>query len=73
LRSRNLFRQKRAQAIQIYCDDEGLAELRRALDRITQIGHLHLYSRTNGGKELAEQTPLGDKAIQEVIITYRKS
>jgi hypothetical protein len=61
---------EKAQAIQIYCDDEGLATLKRALERVAELGHLHLLSRPNGGKELSEQTPFGDAAIQEVIITY---
>jgi hypothetical protein len=59
------------QAIQIYCDDEGLATLKHALERVAQLGHLHLRS-IPGGKELSEHTPFGDTAIQEVIITYHR-
>jgi hypothetical protein len=42
------------------------------LERVAQLGHLHLHSIANGGKELAEQTPFGDEAIQEIIIIYQR-
>jgi hypothetical protein len=62
---------ERAQAIQIYCDDDGLAVLKEALERVLRVGHLHLLSPANGGKELSELTPFGRESIQEVIITYQ--
>jgi hypothetical protein len=58
-----------ANAIQIYCDDDGLNVLIRGLERVRQHGHLHLRSPSNGGRELNEDTPFGREAIREVIVT----
>jgi hypothetical protein len=56
-------------AIQIYADDDGLLLLRKALERVTSAGHLHLRSIANGGKELDDANPWGQAAIGEVIIS----
>jgi len=58
-----------ANLIQICCDDAGLTTLLEALKRLGHQGHVHLLSPSNGGHELAEATPFGKPAIQEVIIT----
>jgi len=55
--------------IQICADDEGLSLLRKALERVTGPGHLHLRTVANGGKELNDTNPWGQVAIGEVIIT----
>lgn len=59
----------KSQAIQIYCDDAGLAVLAAALERVRETGHLHLYGPGMGGRELSETTPFGELAVGEVIIT----
>lgn len=64
-----IVRSGNADAIQICCDDDGLAVLVRSLEKVRQYGHLHLRSPSNGGKELAEETPFGRVAIREVIVT----
>ena len=56
-------------AIQIYADDDGLLLLRKALERVTSAGHLHLCSSANGGNELNDANPWGQAAIGEVIIS----
>jgi hypothetical protein len=56
-------------AIQIYADDDGLLLLRKALERVTSAGHLHLRSRANGGNELNDANPWGQVAVGEVIIS----
>jgi hypothetical protein len=56
-------------AIQIYADNEGLSILRKALERVTSSGHLHLRSTAYGGKELNDANPWGKAAIGEVIIS----
>jgi hypothetical protein len=56
-------------AIQICCDREGLETLVQALERARQLGHLHLRAPSAGGRALNDQTPSGDRAIGEVVIT----
>ena len=58
------------QAIQIACDQQGLATLIGALEKLRSTAdHIHLRTPSNGAHELSEQTPWGDEAIGEVIIT----
>jgi hypothetical protein len=57
------------QAIQVDCDDAGLATLLDALKRVPRQGHVHLRAPSAGGNELSETTPWGKPAICEVIIT----
>jgi hypothetical protein len=58
--------------IQVACDEQGIATLVEALKRIQPTGgHIHLRTPPNGGKELNEMTPWGEKdTIGEVIITW---
>jgi hypothetical protein len=56
-------------AIHIYADDAGLLILRKALERVTSAGHLHLRSSANGGNELNDVNPWGQTAIGEVMIS----
>ena len=57
--------------VQIFCDDEGMATLIGALDKIRPTGgHVHLCAPSCGGKELSDQTPWGDDAVAEVIVTW---
>lgn len=51
-------------AIQIYADDAGLLLLRRALERVTSAGHLHLRSSANGGNELNDANPWGPPLVK---------
>ena len=58
------------QGIQIDCDQQGLATLIAALEKLRSTAdHIHLRTPSNGGRELSEQTPWGKQAIGEVIIT----
>jgi hypothetical protein len=58
------------QGIQIACDQQGLATLIGALEKLRNTAdHIHLLTPSNGGHELSEQTPWGGKAIGEVIVT----
>jgi hypothetical protein len=57
--------------IQICCDNQGMATLIGALEKIRPTGgHVHLCTPSNGGRELSEQTPQGEETIGEVIITW---
>lgn len=61
-------------AIQIYCDEEGMAVLIRALEKLrADGGHVHLRTRSDGasrGFELSEKDPWGRNTIPEVIIEW---
>ena len=58
-------------AIQINCDGDGLTTLVAALEKIRHTGgHVHLLTPSCGGHELEEQTPWGEEAVDEVIITW---
>jgi hypothetical protein len=57
--------------IQIGCDEQGMATLIGALEKIRPTGgHVHLRTPSNGGRELSEQTPWGKETVGEVIITW---
>lgn len=57
--------------IQIGCDDQGMAALISALEKIRPAGgHVHLRTPSNGGRALNEKTPWGKETIGEVIITW---
>ena len=57
--------------LQVYCDDEGMATLIGALEKIRPTGgHVHLRTPSNGGRELSEKNPWGEKAIGEVVFTW---
>ncbi len=60
--------------IQIYCDEEGMATLVRALEKVRSGGdHLHLLTPSNGGRrglDLSEKNPWGGDTIPEVIIDW---
>lgn len=57
--------------IQMHCDDEGVAVLMNAIERLRRDqDHIHLRTPSNGGRELDEQTPFGLEAIGEVIIDW---
>ena len=56
--------------IQICCDDAGIRSLIEKLTGlIGSADHIHLCSPSCGGRELADLTPFGEKAVGEVIIT----
>lgn len=58
-------------AVEISCDEEGMAIFIRALEKARADGdHLHLRTPSNGGHDLSEQSPWGQKAIDEVIINW---
>lgn len=58
------------QTVQIYCDQQGLEKLIATLEKLRGTAdHIHLLTAPNGGRELSEQTPWGDEAVGEVIIT----
>lgn len=52
--------------IQIDCDDQGMATLIGALERIRPTGgHVHLCTPSNGGHELNEKTLFGETKRSE--------
>jgi hypothetical protein len=58
-------------AVEISCDEEGMATLIKALENVRADGdHLHLCTPSNGGRDLSETTPWGGEAIGEVIINW---
>lgn len=58
-------------AIEISCDEAGMAALIKALERVRADGdHLHLRTPSNGGRDLSEKSPWGQDAIGEVIINW---
>ncbi len=57
------------EAIQIHADEAGLATLIDALERVREIGHLHLWAPSLGGTALSDLSPFGEPAIAEVSIT----
>ena len=57
-------------AIQVHIDEQGLAILVERIKDARQFGHVHLCTAANGGKELDEETPIGHKAVGEVIVDW---
>ena len=58
-------------AIQIYCDQHGMATLLKTFARlVSDAGHIHLRGPAAGGNELSETSPFGESAVGEVIIDY---
>lgn len=58
-------------AIEISCDEQGMAALIKALEKVRSDGdHVHLLTPSNGGRELSEKNPWGKEAIGEVIINW---
>jgi hypothetical protein len=59
--------------IQVFCDEQGLATLIGALEKLRSTrGHMHLCTPANG-RDLREKNPWGSDAIGEVIFTYGSS
>jgi hypothetical protein len=58
-------------AIQIYCDQDGLKNLLGILEKLREADpdHIHLRTPSCGGSELSEHNPWGTKGVSEVIIT----
>lgn len=57
--------------IEISCDERGMTTLIQALERVRADGdHVHLLTRSNGGRELDEKNPWGKETIGEVIINW---
>lgn len=57
--------------VEISCDEEGMAKLIKALERVRAQGdHIHLCTPSNGGRELDEKNPWGQEAIGEVILNW---
>ena len=59
---------KSGTAIQVHCDDAGLSRLITALTKVRDSGHTHLWGPPLGA-DLNRESPFGDRAVQEVIIT----
>jgi hypothetical protein len=59
-----------AAAIQVHIDEQGLATLVKRIEDARRFGHVHLCTTSNGGNELDEATPLGHKAVGEVIVDW---
>lgn len=58
-------------AIHIALDSAGIAEFITILQRLDATrGHVHLLTKSNGGRELDEKTPRGEEAVGEVIVDY---
>jgi hypothetical protein len=57
--------------VKIYCDENGMATLIKALERVRADGdHIHLRTPANGGRDLDEKDPWGQEAITEVILNW---
>jgi hypothetical protein len=58
-----------SEALQIWCDDEGMNILTKKLEEVRKLGparHVHLYV----GQHLDLETPFKGPAISEVIIDF---
>lgn len=57
--------------IEISCDQEGMAKLINALERVRADGnHIHLLTPADGGRDLDDKTPWGTEAIYEVVLNW---
>jgi hypothetical protein len=57
--------------VEISCDEEGMAKLIKALERVrADRDHIHIRTPANGGRDLDEKTPWGQEAIGEVILNW---
>lgn len=57
--------------ILIHCDEEGMAALIKALERLRAQGdHVQVLTPSNGGHVLSEHSPSGKDVIREVIIEW---
>jgi hypothetical protein len=55
----------------VSCNEEGAAFLVKAFERAHADGdHIHLRTPADGGRDLSEKTPNGDRAIGEVVINW---
>jgi hypothetical protein len=62
---------KSGHLIQLYCDDAGIAKLIDVLSKLRGSGsHIHLRAPPAGGNDLSCETPFGEEAATEVIITH---
>jgi hypothetical protein len=59
-----------AAAIQVHIDQQGLATLVKRIGDAGKFGHVHLCTASNGGSDLNETTPFGEKAVGEVIVDW---
>jgi hypothetical protein len=61
-------------AIQILCDDQGIDVLVDTLKSLRGSGsHVHLWAPSiisDSSAELSDETPFGEKAVPEVIISH---
>lgn len=58
-------------AVQIDCDDQGIAMLITAFEKLRGSGsHVHLRAPPHGGADLSDETPWGARAVGEVIISH---
>jgi len=55
-----------SEALQIWCDEEGLKILTKKLEEVRKCGHLHLYP----GQDLDLETPFKTPGIPEVMIDF---
>jgi hypothetical protein len=57
--------------VQIDCDDAGISRLIEVLVKLRGSGsHVHLLAPSCGGDDLSDNTPFGEHAIGEVIVTH---
>jgi hypothetical protein len=57
--------------VEINCDEEGMAKLIKAPERVrADGGHIHLRALADGGRDLDEKTPWGTDAIYEVVLNW---
>jgi hypothetical protein len=58
-------------AVEISCDEQGMATLIKALEKVRANGdHVHLLTPENGGRGLDAINPWGKQALGEVIINW---
>jgi hypothetical protein len=59
---------KSGQVIQVHCDDVGILKLIDVLHKLRTSGHIHLWAPP-AGNDLSANSPFGEKAAVEVILT----
>ena len=58
-------------AIQIFCDQQGLAAFIAAVEKARKDGdHIHLRTPADSGRDLSATNPSGHRAIPEVVLNW---
>jgi hypothetical protein len=61
-------------AIRISCDEEGMGNLIKALERVRADGdHIHLRMPADSSRNSNEKNPWGEKTIYDIILNWTGS